>query len=204
MKYRVSLLPEINRKRLNSKKKIERIKVYSLIVLVVLLAFLLVVVGTKFFADSQLDKINKLNNETAQKVTGLQHYRDINANLQEKVNLIQSIQVDEPQLFNFIAKISNLDHPGVTITSIECTSWKTSRNCVLSGTVDSRQAYLEFEKELREIEGVTSVANVTYLAGAGDNMEIAEFTINISCSGGASVIVTTTEAAATDTTAVAE
>lgn len=202
MKYKVSLLPEINRKRLNSKKKIERIKVYALIVLVVLLAFLIVVVGTKLYADKQLSKMQQLNNEYAQKVAELQHFRDINANLQQKVNLIESIQVEEPQLYNFVATISNLEHPGVSITSIECTDWKTARNCVLMGTADSRKAYLAFEESLSKIEGVASVANVTYLAGVEESSEGAQFTININCSGGAAVIVTTE--APTETTAAAE
>ncbi len=203
MKYKVSLLPEINRKRLNSKKKIERIKVYALIVLVVLLAFLLVVVGTKLYADKQLSNMQQLNNEYAQKVAELQQFRDINANLQQKVDLIESIQVEEPQLYNFVATISNLEHPGVSITSIECTDWKTARNCVLMGTADSRKAYLAFEKALSEMKGVASVANVTYLAGVGDVSKGAQFTININCTGGAAVIVETT-AATTETTAAAE
>ena len=119
MKYKVSLLPEVNRKRLNSKKKIEKIKIYALIVLVVLLAFLAVVLGTKFYADKTLKEEKGRNNEMAQKVNELEQYREINANLQQKINLINSIQVKEPQLYNFVAKLSNLEHPGVSVDSID-------------------------------------------------------------------------------------
>lgn|GEM_PF-3321599 len=204
MKYRVSLLPEINRKRLNSKKKIERIKVYALIILVVLLAFLLVVVSTKFFADKKLSEAKQQNNEYAQKVAELQQFREINASLQQKIQLIGEIQVNEPQLYNFVATVGNLKHPGVSVDTIECTDWKTSRTCVITGKTESRQAYLEFEKSLQKIEGVSSVANVTYINGIGENSGLSQFTININCSGGAAIIVETTEGSSETTTAAAK
>lgn len=200
MKYRVSLLPEVNRKRLNSKKKIERIKIYALIVLVVLLAFLAVVLGTKFYADKTLKEAKILNNEMAQKVNELEQYREINANLQQKINLINSIQVKEPQLYNFVATLSNLEHPGVSIDTIECTDWKTTRNCILSGTCTTREAYLSFEQAVSEIEGVSVVACSAYEAGVGKDDGLSKFTISISCAGGAAVPTTkaTTTASTTE------
>lgn len=205
MKYKVSLLPEINKKRLNSKKKIEKIKIYALIILLVLLIFLGLVLGTKFFAESRLEKIKALNNESAQKVAELEQYRQINENLQNKLNLIQSIQVEEPQLYNFIATLSNLQHPGVSIDGIECTNWKTSRNCVLTGTASTRQEYQAFEESLRGIKGVSSVTCTSYVATVSDdgNSTTNTYTITITCTGGAAVI-TTTEAATEATTAADE
>lgn len=201
MKYKVSLLPEYNRKRLNGKKKLERIKVYSLVVLVILAVFTFVVLGTYLYANEKLQEAQKLDNEYAQKVAELEQFREINATLQEKVNLIQSIQVDEPQLVNFLAKISNLKHPGVSITNIECTDWKVTRNCVLIGTCDNREQYLDFEKALGEIEGVTAVACVSYTAGVGEG-SLVQFTVNITCSGGAAPLTTeaSTAAGSADTT----
>lgn len=200
MKYRVSLLPEVNRKRLNSKKKIERIKIYALIVLVVLLAFLAVVLGTKFYADKTLKEAKTLNNEMAKKVNELEQYREINANLQQKINLINSIQVKEPQLYNFVATLSNLEHPGVSIDTIECTDWKTTRNCILSGTCTTREAYLSFEQAVSEIEGVSVVVCSAYEAGVGKDDGLSKFTISISCAGGAAVPTTqaTTTASTTE------
>lgn len=200
MKYRVSLLPEVNRKRLNSKKKIERIKIYALIVLVVLLAFLAVVLGTKFYADKTLKEAKTLNNEMAKKVNELEQYREINANLQQKINLINSIQVKEPQLYNFVATLSNLEHPGVSIDTIECTDWKTTRNCILTGTCTTREAYLSFEQAVSEIEGVSVVACSAYEAGVGKDDGLSKFTISISCAGGAAVPTTkaTTTASTTE------
>lgn len=197
MKYKVSLLPEQNRKRLIGKKKLEKIKLFSLVILVVLALFTFVVMFTSFIAEKKLAETRRLDNEFAQKVEELEQFREINATLQNKVQLIENIQVNEPQLVNFIGKISNINHPGVSVDSIECTDWKVTRNCVLMGTCDTREQYMAFEEALKGIEGVSAVACATYKQGATGSVE---FTINVTCSGGAAPFVTTTEAASDGTT----
>lgn len=199
MKYKVSLLPEQKRKRLINKKKLEKIKAFSLVVLVVLAFFTFVVMFTSLYAEKKLAEARRLDNECAQQVAELEQFREINANLQNKVRLIESIQVEEPQLVNFVAKISNLKHPGISITNIECTDWKTTRNCVLIGSCDNRSQYLAFEEALKEIEGVSAVACASYTQGVGETA-IVQFTVNVTCTGGAAAFVETT-VASTDTTA---
>ena len=197
MKYKVSLLPEQKRKRLINKKKLEKIKAFSLVVLIVLALFTFVVLFTSLYAEKKLAEVRQLDNEFAQKVAELEQFREINANLQNKVQLIESIQVEEPQLVNFVTKISNLKNPGITITSIECTDWKTTRNCVLVGTCDNRSQYLAFEEALKEVEGVSAVACASYTQDVGE-AAIVQFTVNVTCTGGAAVVETTV--ASTDTT----
>lgn len=197
MKYKVSLLPEQKRKRLINKKKLEKIKAFSLVVLIVLALFTFVVLFTSLYAEKKLAEVRQLDNEYAKKVAELEQFREINANLQNKVQLIESIQVEEPQLVNFVAKISNLKNPGITITSIECTDWKTTRNCVLVGTCDNRSQYLAFEEALKEVEGVSAVACASYTQDVGE-AAIVQFTVNVTCTGGAAVVETTV--ASTDTT----
>ncbi len=200
MKYRVSLLPENVRKRLDGRKKLERIQIYALVVLVILALFLMVVSFTRMYANNKLSQVRMLDNEYAQKVAELEQFREINANLQEKVKLIENIQVEEPQLVNFLAKISNLKAPGISIDNIECTDWKTTRTCILTGTCDNREQYLTFEKTLSEMEDITGVACVNYAANVGARVQ---FTVSINCKGGAAPFVTTTEASS-DTTAEGE
>ena len=199
MKYKVSLLPEQKRKRLINKKKLEKIKAFSLVVLIVLAFFTFVVMFTSLYAEKKLAEARRLDSECAQQVAELEQFREINASLQNKVQLIESIQIEEPQLVNFITKISNLKHPGVSITNIECTDWKTARNCVLVGTCENRSQYLAFEEALKEVEGVSAVACVSYTQGVGETA-IVQFTVNVTCTGGAAVVVETT-ASSTDTTA---
>ncbi len=200
MKYRVSLLPEYNRKRLNNKKKLEKIKVLALAVLMVLLVLMIVIIGMRMFAAKKLGEAQALNNEYSQKVAELEQFRSINANLQQKVQLIQSIQIEEPALANFLATISNLNNAGISLDTIDCFDWKTARTCSITGRASSREQYLEFENELKSIEGVTGVVCTSYTSGAGTLDGLASFSINITCSGGAA-IVTTTEATTAETTA---
>lgn len=193
MKYRVSLLPEQNRKRLNGKRKLEKIKVYSLVILMILAVFTFVVMFTSLYANKKLTEAKALDNEYAQKVNELEQFRAINANLQNKVQLIESIQIEEPQLVNFVAKISNLKHPGVSISSIECKDWKITRQCILVGECDTREQYLGFEKALKEIEGVSAVVCSSYTQGVGDGA-VVNFTLNLTCIGGVAPTEAPTEA----------
>lgn len=200
MKYKVSLLPEYNRKRLNNKKKLEKIKILALAILMVLLVLMIVVIGMRMFADKKLSEAQALNNEYAQKVAELEQFRAINANLQQKVQLIQDIQVEEPALANFIATISNLNNAGISLDTIDCFEWKTARTCSITGRANSREQYLAFENELKSLEGVSSVICTSYASGAGTADGLAAFTVSIVCSGGEAV-VTTTEATTEATTA---
>lgn len=206
MKYRVSLLPEKNRKRVNGKKKAEKVKVIALVSLVMMLALIVIVLGGKLVADKELAEIKAMNAEYEQKVQGLQKYREISDTLQKKVQLIKDIQVDEPSLYNFIALLSNVNHTDVSVTSIECTDWKTSRVCVLTGTCQSRQSFNEYLEKLQGIEGVESANCTAYTISYAKDKAEAQFSISIKCSGGAAVVVTeaaSTEAASTeDATAV--
>ncbi len=201
MKYRVSLLPEYSKKRINNRKKIEKIQRFSLVVLVVLALFTFVVMSTNFYAQKKLAEINALNEECAQEVAELEQFREINANLQDKVKLIESIQIDEPQLVNFIAKVSNLKHPGISIATIDCSDWKVTRNCVLSGTCDNRAQYLAFEEAVKKIEGVSVVNCTSYTQSVDSGVQ---FSVSITCTGGSTIIAETTEAAEETTAAAAE
>ncbi len=200
MKYKVSLLPEINRKRLINKRKLEKIKSYALIVMLIMFALLMVVLLARMYAVDKLEAANDLNNEYAQKVQQLEQYRQINANLQEKIQLITDIQVDEPQLVNFVANLGNLEIAGISIDSINCTDWKTLRTCSLSGSAISREQYLAFTKALEEMEGVSSVTPTGYTSGAVAADGRATFSLAITCSGGSAVATTQAETVAEETT----
>lgn len=203
MKYKVSLLPEQKKKRLINKKKLEKIKAFSLVVLIVLAFFTFVVMFTSLYAEKKLAEERQREAECAQQVAELEQFREINANLQNKVQLIESIQIEEPQLVNFVTKISNLKNPGISITSIECTEWKTTRNCVLVGTCDNRSQYLAFEEALKEVEGVSSVSCASYAQNVGEIANV-QFTVNVTCSGGVAVIETTEATTETATEATTE
>lgn len=182
VKYKVSLLPEINKKRLANSKKIEKIRSVALVALLMSFIFLVLVLATQVYANAKLKEIKNLNNEYAQKVQELQQYREINSTLQSKIQLINSIQVEDPQICSFVAAISNLKSPGISIESIEFTDWKCSRTTLITGSCTTREEYLAFEEALNKISGVTAVACVGYNQGVGDVP--TTFVVNVTCEGG--------------------
>lgn len=188
MKYKVSLLPESRKKKLNGKKKLEKIQGWALSILIVLLALIVVVMGVKFFTDSKLKKAQQLDNEYAAKVAELEKYRQINADLQSKVALLDQIQVDEPYLYKFIINWSNTDRPGVSIDTFTCEDWKTTRQCVVTGTCNTREEYLLYEQDISKIDGVTSVAVQSFTSGVATEEGKCAFTILITVSGGKEVV----------------
>ena len=205
MKYRVSLLPESRKKQINARNTIAKIRVVSLSVLAVLVAFAVVVVIVGLYANSQLKEVKKLDQQCITEIEKLSSYRDIHAALQERINLFDKIQVKEPALYNFIYDWSKIDHPGVSVETIDCINWKTDRLCTISGSCNSRSEYLAYEESLRKIEGVTSVSCVGYQTnvGAGEG-SVATFTISIAVSGGTPVVEATTAPSTTEATTAAQ
>ncbi len=200
MKYRVSLLPEKNRKRLVGKKKAEKGRGITNVVMLMLLAAVLISLLCKVYADAKLDEIKTMNAAYEQKVSQLQQYREINNTLQNKIKLIEDIQVNEPQLYNFVATLGNINHPGVSLTNISCVDWKTSRVCTLTGTATSRAAFVEYLEKLEAIENVKSASCTAYTVTLTDGVPTATFSIAITCDGGSAVV---TQAPTETTTATA-
>jgi hypothetical protein len=198
VKYKVSLLPESRKKQINARNLIKKITAVSCMVLAVLVAFLAVVFGVNLYANNQLEEAKKLDSECIAEIDKLSSYRDIHAALQERVNLFDKIQVKDPQIYDFILKWSKIDHPGVSVESIQCTDWKTTRLCTITGSCDSRSQYLAYEKALSKIDGVSSVSCVSYTSNVGgDEADQATFTISVSVGGGVVVTEATTAVATT-------
>lgn len=202
MKYKVSLLPESRKKQINAQNTIKKATTIFVMVLAVLVAFLAVVFGVNLYANNQLKEAQELDNECLAEIEKLSSYRDIHAALQDRVNLFDKIQVKEPQLYEFLLAWSQIVHPGVSVESIECTDWKTSRLCTITGSCDNRTQYLAYEEELKKLDGVSSVSCVNYTNNVGgEENDPATFTISISVSGG---VVETTAPAATEATTAAQ
>ena len=202
MKYRVSLLPEKNRKRIIGKKKAEKGRGIANVVMLVLLASLFLTVIGKIYADSKLTEIQAKNAEYENKVSALQQYREINNTLQTKLQLIEKIQIDEPSLYNFVASLGNISNPGVSVTDINCIDWKSARNCTITGTAISREAFMAFLTSVQGMKGVDKADCTSYTVSVIDGQAQAEFSISIICKGGAAVVVPSTDVSAPETTVV--
>ncbi len=202
MKYKVSLLPERNRKRIIGKKKAEKGRSITNVVMLILLASLLITVIGKVYADSKLSEIQTKNAEYEQKVAALHQYREINNTLQTKLELIEKIQIEEPSLYNFVASLGNIDNPGVSVTNLTCADWKTSRICTLTGTALSREAFMTFLEAIQKMNGVKSADCTSYTVSVVGGEAQAQFSISIACEGGVAIVVPSTEPVTAETTVV--
>ncbi len=196
MKYKVSLLPESRKKQIKARETIKKIKAVAASVFCVLLAFYVIVVAVNIFAQNKLEDVKELDKECQAEIDKLSSYKDINTQLQERIQLFNKIEVKEPKLYKFLVDWSSLSHPGVSVESISCSDWKTTRLCYISGSCESREQYLEYEDVLKKIEGVTSVSCVSYTTSVGSTSN-ASFKISITVDGGAPVPTTANPNAAT-------
>ncbi len=197
MKYKVSLLPEKNRKRIIGKKKAEKGRGIANVALLILLGVALISLVCKVVADGQLSEIQRKNAEYEQKVSSLQQYRDINNTLQAKLTLIENVQINEPSLYNFVTRLGNVSRPGISVTNIEMLDWKTSRICNVTGSATSREAFNVYLEKLTKLDGVQSATCTSYVVEVAEGEAVATFSVSIACEGGAVPITT----AAPDTTA---
>ena len=102
MKYKVSLLPESRKKQINARKSISKIKSASFSVLAVLVAFYAVVIAVFVYTNKKLDDVKVLDQQCIAEIEQLSSYREIHAALQERINLFEKIQVNDPMLYKFI------------------------------------------------------------------------------------------------------
>lgn len=204
MKYRVSLLPESRRKLLNGKKRIEKIRASALVVMLILLGLLIVVIASKMVADSKLASAAAQNNKKAAEVSELEQYRAKNAELKTKVALLDQIKEGEPYLYQFLVKFGNVDHPGVTIKTIDCADWRYTRKCTITGTCETRAEFLSYQKLIEKLDKVTGVTVQSFTSGVGTADGMAKFTIVIAVGGGKPAPVVSTAAAATTAAATTE
>ncbi len=184
MKYKVSLLPEVRKKRIIGKEKIERFRSVVITAFVIIIALFAFVLTSKIFAENKLKTIIADNKNYEEKVASLSQYRDISANLESKVQLIDSIKVEEPYLHQFVVAVGNIDRPGISITSIECTDWKTTRQCTITGTCSTRSEYLSFKKAAEKLKYVQSVTDGDYQEGFGTEDGLSTFTVTLTAIGG--------------------
>lgn len=201
MKYKVSLLPEKNRKRIIGKRKAEKGRSVANVIMLVLLATLFIALLGKTIADVKLQEAHDRNAPYEAEILALQEYENIDKALQNKLQLIESIQVQEPALYNFLASVSNVERAGISMKSFTCTDWKTSRTCAITGSAVSYDSLETFIENLKGIQGTTvNVTSLTQTVYNGSEV-VYEFSISVTCSGGAAVPV---ETSTTETTAAAQ
>ncbi len=188
MKYKVSLLPEVRKKRIIGRQKLEQFRSVAVTAFIILLALFILVFVSKIFAESKLKSVISSNANYEKQVQALSKYKDINSNIENKVNLVKNIEVDEPYIYQFVVAVGNIEQPGVTITSLDCTDWKTTRQCTVTGTCNSRTEYFAFKTAAGKLDCVSSVEDVEYTSGLGSEDATSTFTVLLKAPGGKAAV----------------
>ena len=187
MKYKVSLLPEARKKRIVGKQKVEKYRTIVVSLLMVLVSLFAMVLLVKIYSDVKLSRLIDNNEAYKQKVETLSKYRTISDELDGKMKLIESIQVEEPYLHQFVVEIGNISQPGISVTGIECTDWKVARQCIINGTCNSRAEFLKYKQAIEKSEYVDIVTEVEFVSGVGTDDGLCTFSLQINAKGGTQV-----------------
>ncbi len=206
---KVSLLPESYRKKVSGSKKKETLKRLFLDILIVLLAFLAVVLGTRIAVQKRLDEMMKQNAAVEAQFPQLQSYQSLYNELFQQKQLIETVSAKAPYAHDFVVSLGNVECPGLWLTVINAEDWFYTKNCTLEGKCFSNTVLKDYIKQLQKLEGVTAVTRTAYTDSGETSVtgeKIFSFTLTVTVSGTGeklaepTVVATTGEGASETTT----
>ncbi len=142
--FKVSLLPDSYRHRLESRKKIEIISKVAIVVFVCLFIVYGGVAVKGQILKSKLNTLQKKNSAIQSEFPALREYQDIYNELVQVREMIESVTPQDPEAVEFFTTVSNITPDYVQITQINLENWFTGGICVLTCTVQDYQDYRDY------------------------------------------------------------
>lgn len=142
--FKVSLLPDSYRHRLESRKKIEIISKVAIVVFVCLFIVYGGVAVKGQILKSKLNTLQKKNSAIQSEFPALREYQDIYNELVQVREMIESVSPQDPEAVEFFTMVSNTTPDYVQITQINLENWFTGGICVLTCTVQDYQDYRDY------------------------------------------------------------
>lgn len=188
--FKVSLLPDSYRRRLESRKKIDLISKIALVILVCLFIVYGGVAVKGQILKSKLKTIQRKNSAIESEFPALQEYQNIYNELSEVRKMIESITPQDPDAVEFFTMISNQTPDYVQITQINLENWFKEGICTLTCTVQDNQDYKDYvdlfkTEEMQKI--VKTVETTSYTRTSGEDGKSVTFTLVLSMSNGVNV-----------------
>ena len=173
-------------------------------ILVMLLAFLVVVLVTRYVVEGRLAKMEQKNAEVVAQFPQLQSYQTLYNQLLQQKQLIDTVSAKAPYAQDFIVSLGNIDSPGLWLTAINADDWFYTKTCTLEGDCLSNTILTDYIKQLQKLDGVLTVTRTAY-GDSGDKMESGEkiftFTQTVTVNGtGVKYVAPTVVDTATTTT----
>ena len=193
--FKVSLLPDSYRRRLQSRQKIE---IISEIALVILVCLFIVYAGVSIknqVLQSKLSKLRANNAELEAKFPELQEYQNIYNDLQAARNIVTSITPKDMDAVEFFTKVSEITNktPFVQMKEVDIENWFTdgvcNLTCVCQDYSDMKDYKALFETE--EMKEVVKLVEVTSIERKlmEDGSRSVQFVLTLSINSGANVEV---------------
>ena len=193
--FKVSLLPDFYRRRLQSRKKIEIISEIALVILICLFIVYAGVAIKNQIMQSKLKKLQRKNTELEARFPELQEYQMIYDDLQAARNIVKSItpkDMDAVEFFNKISKVTN-ETPYVQIKEVDIENWfedgVCNLTCICQDYSDLKDYKALFEtEEMKEIVKLVEVTSIERKV-MEDGSRSVEFVLTLSINSSANVEV---------------
>lgn len=193
--FKVSLLPDSYRHRLESRKKIDLVSKVALIVLVCLFIVYGGVAIKGQILKSKLETLEKKNDALVNEFPALQEYQNIYNNLIQARKMIESISPQDPEAVEFFTLVSNETPDYIQITEINLENWFTAGICTISCMAQDYQDVRDYKalfetEEMQEFVKLVEITSIQRTVDA-DNNKSVKFTLALSMSN---ALVVPTEA----------
>lgn len=182
--FKVSLLPDIYRRRLQNS---DRVDIVSKIALVILVCLFIVYGGIAIknqVLNSKLKKLQKQNQQLEARFPELNEYQQIYDDLVSAKKIVNSITPNDTEAVQFFTIISNNKPDYVEIKQIDLENWFTQGICTMVCTVQDYQDLKDFEdsfktEEMQETIKQVEVTSIERRVDAAGNKTV-DFTIALS------------------------
>ena len=188
--FKVSLLPDSYRRRLESRKKIDLISKVALVILVCLFIVYGGVAVKGQILKSKLKTIQNKNTAIESEFPALQEYQNIYNELGTVRKMIESITPQDPEAVEFFTTILNQTPDYVQITQIDLENWFKQGICTLTCTVQDYQDYRDYVELFKTEEMqkfVKTVETTSITRTSGDDGKSVTFTLVLSMSNAVEV-----------------
>lgn len=214
--FKVNLLPESYRKRLENKRKT------NLIISVALVFFLCALIVYSGFAvrllilQGQLKSAKRANQAVVNQIAELQQYKGIYDELVNAQTRVEAIKPRSPSAVKFLSLVQSERPQYIKINSIAIQDWSKSAICVIDGELSAAQTIGDAVDQLREyansfktnsaydgkVAEVKILNDMPIVSRDADGVELYAFRLFVSLSGTINISDSGTIEITTETTTV--
>ena len=182
--FKVSLLPDSYRRRLQNRDKIDIVSKIALVILVCLFIVYGGVAIKNQVLNSKLKKLQAQKRQLESKFPELEEYQRIYDDLVSARNIVNSITPSDKDAVEFFTIISNQTPDYVEIKQIDLENWFTQGICTLTCTVQDYQDLKDYEslfktEEMQKTVKQIEVTSIERTVGA-DGEKSVNFTMVLS------------------------